>query len=224
MEQYTGILQKCELFRQVEAQKLMVMLKCLGAQVRMAGKNQIIFQEGDPAKYVGIVLSGEVQIVREDYYGNRSIVAHIEPGQLFAESFSCAETMVLPISVTASEESEIMLIDCRRILTLCTNTCEFHHQLVKNLLRVVAAKNLMLNQKIEFVSQKTTRDKLMAYLLFQAKRQNSSSFTIPYDRQELADYLGVERSAMSAELGKMRKEGILECKKNLFTLLKHGKD
>jgi CRP-like cAMP-binding protein len=146
-------------------------------------------------------------------------VAGIEPGQLFAESFSCAEADVLPISVTASEDSEIMLIDCRRILTLCTNTCEFHHQLVKNLLRVVAEKNLMLTQKIEFTSQKTTRDKLTAYLLFQAKKQRSSSFTIPYDRQALADYLGVERSAMSAELSKMRKEGLLECRKNSFTLL-----
>lgn len=219
MEKYIEILKKCELFRQIKPAKLMVMLKCLGAQVRVVSKNQIIFQEGDPAKYVGILLKGSVQIVRDDYYGNRSIVAGIEPGQLFAESFSCAEADVLPISVTASEDSEIMLIDCRRILTLCTNTCEFHHQLVKNLLRVVAEKNLMLTQKIEFTSQKTTRDKLTAYLLFQAKKQRSSSFTIPYDRQALADYLGVERSAMSAELSKMRKEGLLECRKNSFTLL-----
>ena len=219
MEQYAEVLKKCELFRQIDAVKLMVMLKCLGAQVRKAEKNQIIFQEGDTAKYVGIVLSGSVQVVRDDYYGNRSIVANIEPAQLFAESFSCANVEHLPISVVASSDSEIMLIDCKRILTICSNTCEFHHQLVTNLLRVVSAKNLMLNQKIEFTSKRTTREKLMAYLMFQAKKNGSSSFTIPYDRQELADYLGVERSAMSAELGKLRREGALEFKKNAFRLI-----
>lgn len=220
MKKYAGILRECELFRQIEEVRLMAMLRCLGAQVREVGKNQMIFREGDPAKYVGIVLSGSAQVVLDDYYGNRSIVANIEPAQLFAESFSCAETEVLPISVEASSDSEIMLIDCRRILTLCSNTCEFHHQLVKNLLRVVSVKNLMLNQKIEFTSKRTTREKLMAYLLFQAKKNGSSSFTIPYDRQALADYLGVERSAMSAELGKLRREGVLECRKNAFVLLK----
>ena len=219
MEQYAEALKKCELFRQIDAMKLLVMLKCLGAQVRTVDKNQIIFQEGDQAKYVGIVLSGSVQVVRDDYYGNRSIVANIEPAQLFAESFSCANVEHLPISVVASSDSEIMLIDCKRILTICSNTCEFHHQLVTNLLRVVSAKNLMLNQKIEFTSKRTTREKLMAYLMFQAKKNGSSSFTIPYDRQELADYLGVERSAMSAELGKLRRGGALEFKKNAFRLI-----
>ena len=125
----------------------------------------------------------------------------------------------MPVSVIAERPSEIMLIDCKRILSTCTNTCIFHQQLINNLLRIVASKNLLLQQKIEVMSQRTTRDKLMTYLLSQAKLKNSSEFTIPYDRQALADYLGVERSALSAEIGKLRKEGVLESTKSHFRLL-----
>lgn len=132
----------------------------------------------------------------------------------------CAGGDKMPVSVMAIENSEIMLLDCKRIITTCSNSCQFHDQLIYNLMHIVARKNLMLNQKMEVLSKRTTREKIMTYLLYQAKQQDSSSFTIPYDRQGLVDYLSVERSAMSAEISKLRKEGILECKKNYFKLLK----
>lgn len=219
MKKYFGILRKCSLFDGIEDEHLLAMLGCLGAKVISYEKNETIIREGDAAKYVGIVLSGTAQIVRVDYYGNRSIVTKIEPMQLFGESFACAGVESMPVSVVASGASEVMLIDCRRITKSCSNACSFHSQIIFNLLKVVATKNLIFNQKIEVTSKRTTREKLMAYLLSQEKYHGSSSFTVPYDRQELADYLEVERSGLSAEISKMKKEGIIGNKKNWFQLL-----
>jgi len=219
MEKYLPVLSRCQLFAGLNDQDLIAILACLDAKISTVAKNNIVFAEGDRAVSVGIVLSGSVQIVKEDYYGNRSIVAIAQPGELFGETFACAGVDALPVSVVAVQDSRIMLIDCHRITRSCSNACAFHNQLVLNLLQVVASKNLIFNQKLEILSKRTTRDKLMAYLTGQAKLRGSCSFSIPYDRQALADYLGVERSAMSAEIGKLRKDGILSSHKNSFTLL-----
>ena len=219
MKEFFPLLEKCPLFEGIEPDNLSAMLACLGARVSEYQKNQVILQEGDPAKYVGIVLTGAVQIVREDFYGNRSIVAQMEPAELFGESFACARVAVLPVNMVAAEDCQVMLIDCRRITASCTNACSFHNQMIFNLLQVVATKNLVFNQKIEITSHRTTREKLMAYLLMQAKQHHSRSFTIPYDRQALADYLCVDRSAMAVEIGKLRKDGIIVCEKSYFELL-----
>lgn len=219
MKKYLPVLSRCALFSGMCQDDLLAMLGCLGARVATVKKNQLILREGDPANSVGIVLTGAAQIIKEDYYGNRSIVARIEPGELFGESFACAGVEALPVSVEATEDGQVMLIDCRRITVSCTNACAFHSRMIYNLLRVVASKNLLFNQKIEITSRRTTREKLMTYLLAQAKLHSSDSFAIPYDRQALADYLGVERSAMSTEIGKLRKEGIIECEKRRFRLL-----
>lgn len=220
MKKYLDVLKGCPLFAGIEPQDLIEMLSCLGAAALKVGKGQIVFAEGDPADRIGIVLRGSVQVVREDYYGNRDLLAIVEPGQLFAEAFACAGVKSIPVSVIAAEESEIMLVGQEKALTRCGNACAFHNRLVGNLLQVVAAKNIVLNRKIEFMSQKTTAEKLMAFLLWQAKQQGSSEFIIPYDRQELADYLGVERSAMSAELSRLRWQGKIEYKKSWFRLIK----
>ena len=219
MKEFFPILERCPLFDGIDLKDLSSMLTCLGARVSKYQKNQIVFQEGEAAKYVGIVLSGAAQIVREDFYGNRSIVARIEPTELFGESFACAGVAALPVSVAAAEDCQVMLIDCRRITVSCTSACSFHRRMIFNLLRMVATKNLVFNQKIEITSHRTTREKLMAYLLMQAKQNKSSSFTIPYDRQALADYLGVDRSAMAVEISKLRKDGIITCEKSHFKLL-----
>lgn len=220
MKKSFDILKKCELFEGIGTGDIPEMLSCLGAWEKQVSKQQMIIEEGEPARMVGIVLSGSVQIVQDDYYGNRSIVAMIEPGQLFGETFACANVDVMPVSVIASADSRVMLINCLRIIKTCSNSCEFHNRLVFNLMRLVAEKNLVFQQKIEITSKRTTIEKLMAYLMRQAKNSNSNSFRIPYDRQGLADYLGVERSALSAEIGKMRKEGMIECKRSDFTLLR----
>lgn len=219
MEKYLDVLQKCVLFENIEQKDIGAMLGCLGAKIKEYGKNEIILAEGDPANRLGIVLSGSVQILREDYFGNRSIVAAVEPAQLFGESFACAGIKEMPVSAVSMEKSEVMLIDSRRITISCANACAFHSRMIMNMLRVVAQKNLVFNRKIEIMSRKTTREKLMAYLLELAKQNSSSEFAIPFDRQGLADYLGVERSALSAEISKMKRDGIIDSARSRFKLL-----
>lgn len=219
MKEFFEILKRCPLFEGIPLEDLDAMLSCIGGHTVEVGKGQSIFQEGDPATHVGMVLSGAVRLVRADYYGNRSIVAHIGPAELFGETYACAAVTALPVSVVADTDSKVLLMDCRRITTSCTNACIFHNRMIFNLLRMVATKNLVFDQKIQVTSQRTTREKLMAFLLNQAKLQGSSSFTIPYDRQGLADYLEVDRSGLSAEISKLRKEGILESERNHFVLL-----
>lgn len=219
MKKYIDILRSCSLFAGIEDQNLIAILHCLGASTLSIPKNGTILHEGDTAKNVGIILSGEAQIVRDDYYGNRCILARISPSELFGETFACAEITSLPVSVIATQDSEIMMINCHRITKSCHNACDFHNKMIFNLLKVVAAKNMILNQKIEVTSKRSTREKLMTYLLQQAKMQKSEHFTIPYNRQELADFLEVDRSGLSAEISKLRKEHILTCRKNEFTLL-----
>ncbi|MEE1003477.1 MAG: Crp/Fnr family transcriptional regulator [Acutalibacteraceae bacterium] len=219
MKEYFGILKKCPLFFGIDESNLCNLLDCLNAKVLSFMKNQVIIEEGTPAKYFGIVLSGSVSITKLDYFGNKSIISVIEPSDLFGESFACAETKAVSVSVVAQNDSEIMLIDCKRIIHSCSNSCEFHSRIIYNLLKILAEKNLMFNQKIEITSKRTTREKLMTFLSFQAAKNSSNSFYIPFDRQSLADYLEVDRSGLSCEIGKLRKEGIIESKRNYFKIL-----
>lgn len=219
MKKYFEVLRKCPLFCNIADENLISMLGCLGARVESFDRKETVLAEGDKAEYVGIVLSGSVQIVRVDYFGNRSILTTAHPSELFGEAFACAGVSEIPVDIVASGKCEIMFIDCVKIICACSNACDFHRQMIYNLMRNIAAKNIMFHQKIEVTSKRSTREKLMTYLLLQAKRSNSRSFEIPYDRQELADYLEVERSGLSAEISKMRKEGIIESRKNHFELL-----
>lgn len=219
MKKHFDVMRKCSLFNNIEDKDLETMMYCLDAKIERREKGEHFLSEGETAKFLGIVLSGKVQLVRVDYYGNRSIVTKLEPPQIFGEAFACAEIDALPISVVATENTEVMLIDARRITQSCSNTCGFHSRLIFNLLKIVSWKNIEFNRKIEITSKRSTRDKLMAYLDMQAKQHGSKNFTIPYDRQSLADYLEVERSGLSAEISKLRNEGIIECKRSKFTLL-----
>ena len=219
MKEFNPILEKCPLFEGIRMEDLSAMLGCIGGRSLTVAKGQAVCREGDPAINVGMVLTGAVRMERTDYYGNRSIVAHIGPAALFGETYACAGVSSLPVSVVADEDSTVLLMDCRRITTACSSACAFHNRIIFNLLRLVATKNLVFDQKIQITSKRTTREKLMAYLLNQAKLQGSNSFTIPYDRQALADYLEVDRSGLSAEISKLRKENVLESEKRRFTLL-----
>lgn len=219
MKEYFEVLQRCPLFQGIEAENLTAMLGCLDVRVAGFARRETIIAEGAAVRHIGIVLSGSAQVVRVDYFGNRSIVANVEPSELFGESFACAGVKVMPVSVVANEDTQIMLVDCLKIIHSCGNACEFHRRMIYNLMKVVATKNLIMNQKLEITSKRTTREKLMTYLLLQAKKYKSNSFDIPYDRQELADYLEVERSGLSAEIGKLSREGIIKSRRSHFELL-----
>ena len=219
MKDFFDILRECPLFDRIGDESLKEMLGCLNAKERSYKKGDAVFAEGDKAKYLGIVLEGSVQLVRVDYYGNRSILANIEPPQLFGEAFACAGLKSLPVDAVAAADTKILLLDAQRIARPCGNACPCHGQTILNLLHIVAKKNLVLHQKIEITSKRSTREKLMTYLLLQAKNAKSHTFTIPYDRQERADYLEVDRSGLSAEISKLRNEKVLECRRSTFTLL-----
>ena len=178
MEKLSPILQSCPLFRGIRREDLHTMLSCLGCRQIHVKKGDTVFYEGDTTKSLGVVLTGAVYLVREDYYGSRSILAHIAPTQIFGEAYAFSDAPALPVSVVAEEDSHILLLDSRRVTACCSNACTFHHQLIYNLLQLVATSNLILHQKIQITSQRTTRGKLMAYLVHRAKELGSSSFTI----------------------------------------------
>ena len=215
---------KCPLFDKTDDEELDIILNSRYTNVRNFPKNQVIIAEGDSTDHIGIVLSGSVQIVRNDYYGNRSIIAHIEPTQIFAEVFAFSVISAMPVSVISTAESRIMLIDLKNLLNEISDKNAFYAKLTNNLLKVITEKNLKLNEKIEIISKRTTREKLMTFLLSQAKLNQSDTFTIPYDRQALADFLEVDRSAMSAEISKLRAEGIIESNRSEFKLKNINED
>jgi CRP-like cAMP-binding protein len=218
MKKYFEVLTNCALFNDATSEDLVSMLRCLSAKDKFYKKNDFIFLEEDKADYVGIVITGSVCVIKEDYWGNRAILAKLEPGELFGETYALADVDSLPISVLATQDCEVILIDCKKIIRTCSNCCSFHSKLIDNLLKIIAYKNITLNQKIYHLVKRTTKEKLISYLSEQAAKYKSNVFKIPFNRQELADYLSVERSAMSHELSKLKAEGIIEFNKNEFIL------
>lgn len=215
MEQYFSVLKSCPLFVGIEERQYAALLDCLGARVRSYGKGKAILHAGEPATQVGVVLVGSVQVCREDADGNRTIMAAIGPGGLFGEAYACAHTPSLPVSVWAAEHCEILLLNLSRVTTVCSSACDFHNLLIANLLRVLAQKNVFLTGKMEHLGKRTLREKLISYLRSQ-ETAAGRTFTIPFDRQALADYLCADRSALSRELARLRQEGVVEYRKNQF--------
>lgn len=212
-------LTKTKLFSGNSEEEIKVMLKCLGATEKFYGKGDTIYHEGDDITHMGMVLSGSVRMENDDLWGNTSILAHMSPGELFGETYACLPGEPLMVRVVAAESTHVLFLDAARLMKVCRNTCGHHARLIQNLLMSSAEKNINLSRRIFHTSSKTIRGRLLAYLSFQASRQNSREFTIPFNRQQLADYLSVDRSALSNELSKMQKEGLIKVEKNQFQLL-----
>lgn len=219
MKNYLPFLHHIKLFDGIDPDELTGMLDCLNARRMSYKKQDIVLLEGQS---VGIVLSGKVQIIKEDFMGNRNIMAEIDPGSLFAESYSCVQSDNLPVTVVSITDSEILWVDYRRIISTCSSACKFHTKLIENMLAILASKNILLNRKIEHISKRTTREKLLSYLSDEAARHGTREFDIQFNRQELADYLCVDRSAMSNELSKLQSNGVLRFSLNHFSLMNVG--
>lgn len=218
MKQYPPLLAGCALMDGILPDDISGLLSCLEAQLLTYQRDNVILQQDDPARFFGVVLSGGVQVLRGDVLGSHTIIAALGPGELFGETFACASLPALPVNVIATADSTVLLFEHERVIKACKRGCAAHSQLIVNLLRITAQKNLLLSRKLEIVMQRTTRDKLMAYLHAQAEQAHSSRFRIPFDRQQLADFLGVERSAMSTELNKLKKAGMIDFDKKDFKL------
>lgn len=206
------------LFRGCSQEDIREMLACLGARVRRFGKGETILRAGDTAAFMGLVLSGAVNIEYNDIWGGRAILGRSGPGDMFAETYAFTPGERLMVSVTAAEASEALTIEARRIISSCPGSCAHHAVLVRNLLQAAAQKNLELSRRILHTTPKSIRGRLLSYFSEQVSRSGSCCFTIPFNRQQLADYLGIDRSALSAELSRMRADGLVEYDRSSFSI------
>lgn len=214
---YLMVLKGSALFYGIADTEISPMLDCLSVTVKNYEKNQYIHRMGDHTDSIGLVLSGHVHIVKEDFWGNRSIMAEIRTCGLFGEAYAISGKP-LEVGVIATDAVQVMFFNSRKITETCTSACGFHAKLIQNLLKIVTEKTLMLTQKIEYLSKRSTREKLLSYLSAQALKKGRPFFDIPFNRTQLAEYLSIDRSAMTTELGRMRDEGLLTFDKNHFEL------
>ena len=219
MKEFISILKNTQLFSGIGGEEIEAMLSCLQARVQNYKKGEYVFRQGEYIDKIMILVSGKLHIQHDDYWGNRSIVNITDVGEMFGEAYSAPQSGAIMNDVLAVEDSTVIFFDVKRIITVCSSACRFHSIVVQNLFFATSEKNRKLIQKLYFMSKRTTREKLIAYLSEESKRQNSNSFSIPFNRQQLADYLSVDRSAMSNELCKMRNEGKITFDKNRFTLM-----
>ena len=219
MEKYTDVLKNTKLFAGVGEEEIGTMLDCLGAALRQYKKDDYVYRAGEYVRSLTVLVEGCLHIQKDDYWGNRAILGDVAVGEMFGEAYVSPESGALLNDVVAVEDSAVLFFDIQRILTVCPSACKFHSLVIKNLFFEISEKNRKLVAKLGHISNRTTREKLLSYLSDEAKRNKSSAFSIPFNRQQLADFLSVDRSAMSNELCKMRDEGLIEFNKNRFVLL-----
>ncbi len=207
---------KSRIFEGIMPMDLETMLGCIGYHIGSYKKGEIIAFEAENIRHVGVVLAGAVDMVKEDLWGNRTMIVRMRKDELFGETFVCGAVNTSVVTFSVSEDAQILFLPFDRVMNSCTNTCVFHHQLIENMVRVIAMKNLELMRKVEVVSKKNLREKILAYLSLQAQLHESRYFEIPLGRIELADYLCADRSALTRELSKMRDEGLIDYDKNMF--------
>lgn len=215
-------LKSCRLFQGMGDREMVQALGCLSARERRYQKGDFLLSLGSPAGETGMVLSGSALVIREDYWGNRSILSIVGPGELLVEAFAGSAGHPLPVSVQAAEKTAALLINTGRLLTHGCDRCPLKARLIRNMLDILMDEHHKLLSKIEDSTQRTTREKLMSYLSRQALDAGSEHFTIPFNRQVLADYLGVDRSALSREMGNMAREGLIAYERNTFRLLREA--
>lgn len=218
MKKYMDLIRKSKLFYGMSCEDIEAMLECLDAHGRKFSNGEYIYRIGDVPEKAAMILDGSVYVDREDHWGNKSIIAEISRGGLIGEVYSLIDGGPMTINAVAAGDVYVLFMNMKKVFSACTNLCPHHARLMKNLVSVMAFRNYELTRKIEHISQRTTRSKLLSYLSEQALIKNNSEFDISFNRQQLADFLSVERSAMSKELGKLKNEGIIEFDKNHFKL------
>ena len=213
MEKYLPILRNSPFFKGLTDNEILSILHCVNATAVSKERDSYIFRAGDSTEVMGLVVSGCVLVMQEDLWGHRNILSKCHASDFFGEPGA-----VLNISVVADEDCEIIFLNIQRLLVTCPTACEHHQKLIRNLVRVLANKILILNDKITHVGKRTTRDKLLSYLSAESIKHSSLSFEIPFDRQQLADYLCIDRAAMSTEISKLQKEGFIKTNRNHFEI------
>lgn len=206
------------LFRGMKPGEVESMLECLKAKTRKYKKGEVIFPVGEKTNSMGFVLSGVVSIEIDDVWGNKSIWTHVTSGHVFGETHASLPSEPMLVSAVAAENAEVLFLNIGRLMKICQENCACHTKMIQNLLTIMAQKNLGLSRRMAHLAARSIRGRLSSYLSFESVQRGSLEFTIPYNRQQLADYLNVDRSALSNELSKMQKEGLLRTEKNYFCL------
>jgi len=219
LEQYYDVLRKCVLFRGVEENKFRNLLYCLDGQVKKYHEEEYIFFAGDKVSHVGVVLSGRIEILKENLAGNKHIIAVLDPSNMFAEGIVCTASRLSPVTSQAMEDAEVLLIPYERIIKSCGAACDFHISLIQNMMVILGEKNVSLNWKLELLTLKGMREKLASYLLNASKENGSNTFLIPLNRTELADFLNVSRTSMCRELTRMKDDGLIDLYGRSFKIL-----
>ena len=212
------------LFDGIGTDNLSALFSCLGARRVRLAKGEPLFRTGEKADRFGVVLSGSLAVSTYDANGKRTLIKLIRAPESVAAAQALSGVDVMSVDVEANEDGEVLLLKAARIVAPCENACSFHTRLVRNIMRTLAVKTLELNRKIDIISRRATADRLMEYLRAVSMENGSREFDIPLDRQGLADYLCVERSALSDEISRLSKAGIISSRKSHFALLKaHGR-
>ena len=206
------------LFDGISEQERGAMLGCIGYHIGTFKKGGIVALEGENLRHIGIVLSGRVDMVKEDLWGHKTMLLRIRKDEIFGETFACGEDNLSVVTFQVSEDARILFLPFDRVMHSCTMACRFHHQLIENMVHIIANKNRDLMRKVEVVSRRSIREKLLTYLSIQSQTQGSRYFEIPLGRLELAEYLCVDRSALTRELAKMKDEGLLDYDRNWFRI------
>lgn len=207
------------LFAGIDAADFEGMLGCIGYHVKTYQKGEIIALEEENINHVGVVMEGSVDMLKEDIWGNRTMLVRTYPQDIFGETFACGEDSLSVVTFAAAENCRVLFLSFCRVMHTCTHACQFHQTLIENMVRLIARKNRELMRKVEVVSKKTLREKILAYLSVQSQSQGSRRFELPLGRVEWAEYLNADRSALTRELAKMKDEGIIDYHKNSFEIL-----
>lgn len=207
------------LFEGIQPQDRESVLGCIGYHIGIFRKGDIVAFEAENIKHIGILLSGAVDMIKEDIWGNRTLLMRMHKDEMFGETFACGEDNLSTVTFTVSEDAKILFMAFNRVMHSCTMACQFHHRLTENMVHIIAGKNRDLMRKVEVISRKTLREKILTYLSIQAQLQSCRYFEIPLGRVELAEYLCADRSALTRELAKMKADGLIDYDKNCFRIL-----
>ena len=207
------------LFAGIEPENMEGMLGCIGYHVREYTKGQVIAFEEETINHVGVVMDGAVDMVKEDVWGNRTMLLRSYREDIFGETFACGEDSLSVVTFVAAQDCRVLFLSFCRVMHTCTHACVFHQTLIENMVRIIARKNRELMRKVEVVSKKTLREKILAYLSIQSQAQGKKQFQIPLGRVEWAEYLCADRSALTRELAKMQQEGLIAYHRNQFEIL-----
>lgn len=215
----TEVLKDLALFRDIAPAEIETMLRCLNSRVRTFKKDEFVFLAGESAPKVGIVLAGLAQVIKENIHGDRLTMRTLGAGEMFGETYASLGVRVIPVSVIALEETRVIEFELKSLVLTCESACAFHRKLILNLMRIIAQKNAVLSEQMYYLSHKTIRGRLEAYLLDCVDKSGSLTVNLPFNRREMAEFLCMDRTAMQREMAKMKEEGVLDYYKNTFKIL-----